>query len=250
MGWTSWFWASPESSTNNISCPVPHQGSSCPVDHNSIPKKIPDQEQPVCPVDHETRENWVKNIKVTATVPEAIEVDKLESCTSDKETSIAGSTTNLPSDREISSIPRTSTESNWIYPSEKQFFEAMKRKNWSPEASDMKTVVPIHNNVNERTWAHILNWERSFDTSSCGGLKLTSFKGNPKKLTPRAWVKSVIGAEKPFDRHDWLVDRCGTEIEYVIDYYAIENGVFIDARPKLNSWEGVKLRLGRGLGFY
>mgnify|MGYP002379614640 CR=1 FL=1 len=23
----------------------------------------------------------------------------------------------------------------------------------------------------------------------------------------------------PFDRHDWIVDRCGTEVRYVIDFY-------------------------------
>ena len=25
----------------------------------------------------------------------------------------------------------------------------------------------------------------------------------------------------PYDRHDWTVDRCGKEVEYVIDYYAV-----------------------------
>lgn len=25
--------------------------------------------------------------------------------------------------------------------------------------------------------------------------------------------------ELPFDRHDWIVDRCGREVRYVIDYY-------------------------------
>lgn len=24
---------------------------------------------------------------------------------------------------------------------------------------------------------------------------------------------------RPFDRHDWLVDRCGREVRYVIDFY-------------------------------
>jgi hypothetical protein len=23
----------------------------------------------------------------------------------------------------------------------------------------------------------------------------------------------------PFDRHDWVVDRCGQEVRYVIDFY-------------------------------
>lgn len=83
-------------------------------------------------------------------------------------------------DREISTIPRASpvnqdagakpansekesgvSESgNWIYPSEKMFFEAMKRKGYSSDANDMKTIVPIHNAVNERAWKEIKEWER------------------------------------------------------------------------------------------
>jgi cytochrome c heme-lyase len=83
-------------------------------------------------------------------------------------------------DREISTIPRASpvnqdagakpahsekesgvSESgNWIYPSEKMFFEAMKRKGYSSDAKDMKTIVPIHNAVNERAWKEIKEWER------------------------------------------------------------------------------------------
>jgi cytochrome c heme-lyase len=83
-------------------------------------------------------------------------------------------------DREISTIPRASpvnsdagakpansekesgvsASGNWIYPSEKMFFEAMKRKGYSSDAKDMKTIVPIHNAVNERAWKEIKEWER------------------------------------------------------------------------------------------
>lgn len=83
-------------------------------------------------------------------------------------------------DREVSTIPRASpvdqgeakkpansekesgvSESgNWIYPSEKMFFEAMKRKGYQSEARDMKMIVPIHNAVNERAWKEIKEWER------------------------------------------------------------------------------------------
>ena len=88
----------------------------------------------------------------------------------------------LGEDREISTIPRASpvdnsegakpanseketgvSESgNWIYPSEKMFFEAMRRKGYHSEAKDMKTVVPIHNAVNERAWKEIKEWERGW----------------------------------------------------------------------------------------
>jgi cytochrome c heme-lyase len=86
----------------------------------------------------------------------------------------------LGKDREVSTIPRASpvnndegakpansekesgvSESgNWIYPSEKMFFEAMKRKGYASEARDMRTIVPIHNAVNERAWKEIKEWER------------------------------------------------------------------------------------------
>ncbi|GEQ66857.1 hypothetical protein JCM33374_g520 [Metschnikowia sp. JCM 33374] len=249
----------------------------CPVDHESraswlekmkskkasaedlqpAQPSLPTTEQPKCPVDHNARENWIGNISVsTQPISEAVEIDS--GCTSEalskdpKYTSKA----DLPTDREISSIPRTDDRSKWIYPSQKQFYEAMMRKNWSPQAEDMSTVVPIHNQVNELAWRHILNWERAHIENAeqkCGGLSLTSFKGDSKKLTPRAWFKmAVLGQEKPFDRHDWLVDRCGVAVPYVIDFYSggENGGVFVDARPKIDSWEGLKLRLGRAFGFF
>ncbi len=41
----------------------------------------------------------------------------------------------------------------WLYPSEQMFFNAMQRKGWRPSEGDMRTVVSIHNAVNERAWA-------------------------------------------------------------------------------------------------
>lgn len=49
---------------------------------------------------------------------------------------------------------------NWIYPSEEMFFNAMKRKNYDPDAADMRTIVPIHNAVNEQAWKEIKAWEK------------------------------------------------------------------------------------------
>lgn len=92
----------------------------------------------------------------------------------------------LGTDREISTIPRAQTiledgrhaassthapanheqdtgsdakTGNWIYPSEHMFFQAMKRKNFDPKTEDMKSIVPIHNAVNERAWEEIKQWE-------------------------------------------------------------------------------------------
>ena len=56
----------------------------------------------------------------------------------------------------------------------------------------------------------------------------------------------------PFDRHDWVVDRCGVRIRYVIDFYTGHSAgsneqisFYLDVRPALDSWEGLKMRLHR-----
>ncbi|KAK0609490.1 cytochrome c/c1 heme-lyase, partial [Immersiella caudata] len=184
----------------------------------------------------------------------------------------------LDESREISTIPRSSNpgpsscpaptpanneqetgasaSGNWIYPSEKMFFEAMKRKGHTATPSDMKTVVPIHNAVNERAWAEILRWEAPFASKECGGPRLHSFAGESKRMTPKARMNTLLGYTAPFDRHDWVVDRCGTQVEYVIDFYAGRNdgqgagklNFYLDVRPKLNTWEGVKMRAMKAVG--
>lgn len=135
------------------------------------------------------------------------------------------------------------------------FFEAMKRKNHTPNATDMATVVPIHNAVNERAWFEIKNWEKRFasgQNEKCNGPKLRSFSGDSSKLSPKARFNALLGYETPFDRHDWVVERCeGGGVEYVIDFYKGRGGglsFYLDVRPKLNSWEGWRMRLGRLVG--
>ncbi|KAL7624121.1 Cytochrome c1 heme lyase [Parahypoxylon ruwenzoriense] len=191
----------------------------------------------------------------------------------------------LATNREISTIPRSSkpvdaagetaavaaaaplanneqetgadrASGNWIYPSERMFFDAMKRKGHDPRATDMRAVVPIHNAVNERAWAEIKAWEEPWIRgSSCDGPRLHSFSGLSTRMSPKARINTLLGYQAPFDRHDWVVDRCGREIEYVIDFYAGRNGAqggklsfYLDVRPKLNTWEGVKMRAMRAVG--
>jgi cytochrome c heme-lyase len=186
----------------------------------------------------------------------------------------------LDESRVISSIPRSSDPGpsacpandeqetgasktgHWVYPSEKQFFDAMKRKGHDAAAADMKTVVPIHNAVNERAWAEILKWEAPYVEpvvkGGCGGPRLHSFAGlGSATMSPKARVNTLLGYTAPFDRHDWVVDRCGTRVEYIIDFYAGRNDTaggkgklnfYLDVRPKLNSWEGVKMRAMRAVG--
>lgn len=118
----------------------------------------------------------------------------------------------LSGEREISSIPRSESSTythkeeqaslpakgeeetgNWVYPSEQQFFNAMLRKNHNPQAKDMRTIVPIHNAVNEKAWEDVLLWEAGMGADRCGGPRLTSFVGRPKDRSPKAWIKTVFG---------------------------------------------------------
>ena len=144
------------------------------------------------------------------------------------------------------------------------FFDALSRKSLPADPADMSLVVPIHNAVNERAWAEIKGWELGTRrlrevNGRCGGPRLRSFRGESGRLTPRARVFGWLGYERPFDRHDWVVERCvrgeeegkGEEVEYVIDFYRGRGGMgnfYLDVRPKLNSWEGWRLRMGRLLG--
>ncbi|KZV63015.1 cytochrome c and c1 heme-lyase [Peniophora sp. CONT] len=216
-------------------CPVDHSAASssskCPVDHTA-----PASSADACPVDHSARSTWASlNLPHSSSSPP---------------TPIPSSTPSLLSqDREISSIPRGASDASqaegehkWVYPSEAQFYAAMARKGHNPRANDMRVVVPIHNAVNERAWFDVMRWERGRGGEACGGVRLISFKGRPKDVSPKARVLSLLGYSLPFDRHDWIVDRCGTRVRYVIDFYTGSGpgaSFYLDARPALDGWEGL-----------
>ncbi|KAF8599585.1 cytochrome c and c1 heme-lyase [Ceratobasidium sp. AG-I] len=200
-----------------------------------------------CPVDHTNRATWA-NLTPPSWHPPVSSAPAQEAAAAV-----------LPTARETSTIPRVDGK-NWVYPSEAQFFAAMARKNHNPHAPDMRVVVPIHNAVNERAWGELMSWEAGRGGEACGGVKLISFKGRPGDRTPKAWFKTLLGYQAPFDRHDWVVDRCGVRMRYVIDFYtgrapggptgpmhASQPNVsfYLDVRPAVDNWEGVKMRAQR-----
>lgn len=73
-------------------------------------------------------------------------------------------------------------------------------------------------------------------------------------MTPKARINTILGYMSPFDRHDWVIDRCGTRVDYVIDFYAgradgkAGPSFYLDVRPKFNTWEGTKMRAMRWVG--
>jgi len=138
-----------------------------------------------------------------------------------------------------SNIPRGNTEDHWHYPSPQKFYNAMKKKGWDPKVEDMVQVVSIHNTVNEKCWNRILEFE-SLHKNECVNPKLLKFQGKPKELSPKAKFYNYLGYTLPFDRHDWVVDRCGKEVHYILDFYQGKKpkegitSIYLDIRPKLS----------------
>lgn len=162
----------------------------------------------------------------------------------------------LSTDRVESTIPKSDDGPNWVYPSPQMFFNALKRKGKADgvQESDMATVVAVHNRMNERTWEDLLEWESRFHCTECANPTLKRFLGRPHDLSPaarfRMWFR---GYPRPFDRHDWVVDRCGlTEVRYIIDYYFHEGAVDpieIHVRPAVESISTAYDRFRHGLLF-
>ncbi|XP_063378957.1 holocytochrome c-type synthase [Cydia fagiglandana] len=156
----------------------------------------------------------------------------------------------LPVQRQVSSIPRAMPDGStefWVYPSQQMFWNAMLRKGWrwkdeDIKPKDMEDIIKIHNANNEQAWLEVLKWE-ALHAKECGHPRLKSFGGKATQYSPRAQIRSWLGYELPFDRHDWIVDRCGKEVRYVIDYYdggELDNKyqfALLDVRPALDSFE-------------
>lgn len=109
-----------------------------------------------------------------------------------------------------------------------------KGKTEGASEEDMINVVRIHNNMNESTWMQVLAWEKLHPApADVEGAepKLLRFLGRPDELSPKARLKVLLGHTEPFDRHDWIVDRHGREVRYIIDYYHDEASADIDTAP-------------------
>ena len=109
----------------------------------------------------------------------------------------------------------------------------------------MTDIIKIHNINNELAWREVMKWELLHRNECPEGPRLKRFGGKASDYSPRARIRSWMGYELPFDRHDWVVDRCGTEVRYVIDYYDgnldQSSGKFalLDVRPAIDSIEAV-----------
>ena len=195
--------SNPHSISSKITMPFFNIGSTAAASSSSTAVLPPDH-PPVpagtdaCPVDHSVRSKWLEAAPSTSNP-----LHHPPSFSSGPQ-----KPGKLSDEREISSIPRGKASSSdhigssegrgvehekWVYPSERQFYNAMQRKNHNPKAKDMKSVVPIHNAVNEKAWEEILMWEAGMGGEKCGGCRLLSFSGRPKDRTPKAWINVALG---------------------------------------------------------
>jgi len=159
----------------------------------------------------------------------------------------------LPTDRQTSTIPKSIVKEGeapfWVYPSQQMFWNAMLRKGWKwkeedVSQKDMDDIIKIHNANNEQAWQEVLKWE-ALHANECCEPKLKSFGGKATEYSPRARIRHLMGYELPFDRHDWIIDRCGKDVRYIIDYYdggsldARYRFALLDVRPAMDSFENV-----------
>ena len=138
------------------------------------------------------------------------------------QTRASNQTVHLPTERELSSIPRGESDGdgNWVYPSPQQMYNAMLRKGYTDtDETAVESMVSVHNFLNEGAWAEIVEWERRFSNGLSAGWqtckqgeegsmaganlgrnaehvaqpRLLRFMGRPKDMTPKASMIQVMG---------------------------------------------------------
>ena len=209
-------------------CPVKHQGmSSSTSQRNDTPPEYNVYGQPIDPTN-----NMPYNPNQLPSFNQTIPLS-----THRVASSIPKGGGGSEEEKDDSKTPATT----WLYPSPQMFYNALQRKNkltddsdtngndneTSPpvlQPQDIESVVAIHNNMNEKTWYKILQWESIVHNQSVEEIepKLLKFQGRPMDLSPKAAIKYyVFGHPLPYDRHDWIVERNGgtSQQRYVIDYY-------------------------------
>ncbi|KAG1169019.1 hypothetical protein G6F70_008733 [Rhizopus microsporus] len=225
----------------------------------SVPEGCPmhqEQKKPEsgCPVNHQ-KEKPQKPTPQPSQIPSgcpmhnSAEVNQNNMMPQLTQTKQPDQTIDLPTERVISSIPKSKdSEVKWEYPSPQQFYNALRRKGWETPEDEIETMVDIHNFLNEEAWQEVLKWEKKYKCDCAEDPYLSKFQGRPKELTPKARWHSLLGAPKPFDRHDWYVSRCGQTRRYVIDYYEAPEDVpgvpvfHLDIRPALDDIDSIMVR--------
>jgi len=209
------------------SCPVKSVSSNPPESKCPVMRKPAAAEQSRCPVKQHKEESEVLDMTNMMPAP--------------NQEPAPGQHASLSTERVNSTIPKVDGATTWEYPSEQMFYNALQRKGkgGGVDEASMGSVVAIHNNMNERAWRQVLEWE-SMHCDECATPTLARFMGRPDELTPKARLQYMLGLRpRPFDRHDWTVDRCGREVRYVLDYYDVAANRNQDTVPLLHDVNSV-----------
>jgi len=237
----------------------------CPIDHNNT--FVEASKKQSCPYEHQTPQNGNEDPPKVYNVYGQLIDPTNQMPVNPNQLPLPGQQKHLPTDRIKSTIPKGGTNDTWTYPSPQMFYNSLirKEKDSNLEQDEMTLLVAIHNNMNEHTWQEIMRWEGT-STMDCP-ISLLKFHGRPHDHTPTAKLWHWLGRPLPFDRHDWIVDRCGTQIRYVIDYYYQQGGtppqqqvgthgsrvsdIVVHVRPALDSftslWNRIQARVNRTL---
>ena len=86
----------------------------------------------------------------------------------------------------------------------------------------MESIIKIHNRNNEDAWQEVLKWE-AFHAHDCpAGPRLVRFGGKAKDFSLSAKVRyHMLGYPLPYDRHDWIVNRCGKQVKCRVHLFLI-----------------------------
>lgn len=154
----------PASASSSAGCPVDHSAiakhpkasssapASCPVDHSLANSALSSSSAANCPVDHASSSKSACPVQPSETLDPR---NHLPTLTQERSPS---QTTDLPTERTASSIPRDGT-GTWEYPSPQQFYNALVRKGWETPENQIETIVQIHNFLNEKAWEEVQKWE-------------------------------------------------------------------------------------------
>lgn len=119
--------------------------SACPIKHAQLDNSSISASTSGCPIKHDSKPDTERNnIPDVGSKP------------------VEGQKIHLDIDRQISSISKDSRD-RWVYPSEQQFYNALHRKGKQTDEKDIKMMVEIHNEMNERCWDEIKKWESLHD---------------------------------------------------------------------------------------
>ncbi|KAG1440265.1 hypothetical protein G6F56_011996 [Rhizopus delemar] len=227
-------------------CPMHEPTKEAPKEAPKTTQTIP----PGCPMHESAKEPPKQTIPPGCPMHKSDELNENNMMPNLNQVKQEDQSIDLPTERVISSIPKTKgSDDKWEYPSPQQFYNALRRKGWETPEEHIETMVDIHNFLNEEAWNEVIKWENKYNCECKEDPYLSKFQGRPKDLTPKARWHTLFGAVKPFDRHDWYVSRCGATRRYVIDYYEAPEEVpgvpvfHLDIRPALDDAESIMVRL-------